>query len=212
MYKKFFILLFAFILIFMCSCKKKLSNEEITKLYVSAMDYYSDEKYEEALSYIQMIQDNSKGFYQAELLKGKIFFFQDKFEDSEKVFNTLVKEHPEYIEALIWKIRCQILTDKYDEAQSELDLALTFNQTDWRLYYLYALLESYRANYDKEIVMLERAELSLTDSAKVYMEQADIWRLLGLNEKARNALIKAKTVTGTDSSLYELQEAMEYAY
>lgn len=190
------------------SCGGKISSEDSNKLYLAAVDAYSTEKYTESLAYIDMLKKHNRSYYQADLLKGKILFFQNDYEGAVKIFKTLVKKYSQFSEARVWYIRTLILQQNFDEAQKLLDKELSFNQTDWRVYYLYSVLEDARGNIDKKIVMLNRAELALTDSAKVYMELSDIWSILDLQDRSVDYLIKSKMVAGTNASLSSLQDAI----
>lgn len=203
--------LFALIVVILLQtgCSGKIKAEDSTKLYLAAMDAYSHEQYTESLAYIDMIKKHYNGFYQADFLKGKILFFQNDYEGATKIFKSLCKKHPQYEEARIWYIRTLILSKNYDTARKLLEKELTFNQTDWRVYYLYSVLEEAQENIDKKIIMLNRAEMALTDSAKVYMELADLWSVLDMNDRSADYLLKAKIVTGTNASMSSLQEAIK---
>lgn len=197
------------ILIFVSSCKEKLSSEETLKLYLSAVDCYTNQEYDQALVYLNLIKQNDSDFYQADFLIGKVLFFKNDLINAEQLFLKLQKKYPEYIEARIWYIRTLIISRQFDKAESELEKQLSFNQTDWRLFYLYSLLEDIRGNMDKKIVMLKRAELAMSDSAKVYMELATVWNLLDVMDKSEDYLLKAKIISETNESLSALQKAIK---
>lgn len=197
------------ILIFVSSCKEKLSSEETLKLYLSAVDCYTNQEFDQALVYLNLIKQNDSDFYQADFLIGKVLFFKNDLINAEQLFLKLQKKYPEYIEARIWYIRTLIISRQFDKAESELEKQLSFNQTDWRLFYLYSLLEDIRGNMDKKIVMLKRAELAMSDSAKVYMELATVWNLLDVMDKSEDYLLKAKIISETNESLSALQKAIK---
>lgn len=206
--KVFEFLFFMAILIFVSSCKEKLSSEETLKLYLSAVECYTNQEYDQALVYLNLIKQNDSDFYQADFLIGKVLFFKNDLINAEQLFLKLQKKYPEYIEARIWYIRTLIISRQFDKAESELEKQLSFNQTDWRLFYLYSLLEDIRGNMDKKIVMLKRAELAMSDSAKVYMELATVWNLLDVMDKSEDYLLKAKIISETNESLSALQKAI----
>ena len=81
---------------------------------------------------------------------------------------------------------------------------MSFNQTDWRIFYLYSLLEERQGNIDKKIVMLNRAEMVLADSVKVYLELSDIWNMLDLQSRASLYNEKANILSETNASLHML--------
>jgi tetratricopeptide (TPR) repeat protein len=142
------------------------------------------------------------------LLEAKILFFDGKEAEAEKRFAGLVSKYPSYTEARIWHIRCLILSGRYDAALLELENELAFNSTDWRVYYLYALLGAKTNNYEQRLAMNRKAETVLSDSAKVYMDLALTWHALGMEGKAREYLGKAGTVSGSSVSMSRIENAI----
>ena len=200
--KKVFVLLLTLLLCSLfSSCNGKITKEESTKLYLSALDSYSQQKYDEASAYLIMLKKHDSKFYQADLLMGKIQFFQNDFLNALITFKKLTKKYPQFLEARIWYIRTLIISEQFDLAKELLETELSFNQTDWRIFYLYSLLEEKQGNIDKKIVMLNRAELALSDSAKIYLELGEIWNLLDIQERSKEYNEKAKMIASSNESL-----------
>lgn len=194
---------------FITSCNKKISKEEVTKLYLSALDSYSHQKYDEASAYLVMLKKYDSKFYQADLLYGKILFFQNNLLNASITFRKLIKKYPQFEEARIWYVRTLIIMGQVDLAKEMLETELSFNQTDWRIFYLYSLLEEKQGNIDKKIVMLNRAEMALSDSAKVYLELGEIWNLLDVQERSKEYNEKAKTIASSNESLNLLKNIIK---
>lgn len=207
--KIFPIFIIIWITVFVSSCKAFNKAEDSTKLYLAAVDEYSKENYTKSLAYIDLLKKHDSGFYQADFVKGKILFFQNDYDNALKIFKKLSKKYPQFVDARIWYARTLILTKHYDEAETFLEKELSYNQSDWRIYYLYSVLEEARGHFDKKIIMLNRAELSLTDSSKVYMELSQIWDILDMNDRSSDYFFKAKIVSGTNASVNSLQEAIK---
>ena len=188
------ILLISLFVFLVISCSPKYTEEDLIKLYLTALNFYSNEELEESKEYINMILQQDKNFYQAEFLLGKINFFQDNLINSKNIFYKLQRKYPEYIESKIWYIMTLILLKEYNQAQIVLDKSLSFNQTDWRIYYLYSLLETYRENYDKKIAYLKQAEECLRDSTKVYNELSQIYNFFELDNISSDYKLKEKTI------------------
>ncbi|MDR2747210.1 MAG: tetratricopeptide repeat protein [Treponema sp.] len=188
-------------------------KDRAERAYVAAAEAYSRERFAEALEYAGECLKIDPGFYQARLLEGKILFFQNRLEEAEKSFAGLCAKHPEYTEARIWNLRCLVLSlDKPGgrdpkEVQGALDRELSFNPSDWRILYLYALLAGNTGDWEKRLSMGRRAESALSDSAKLYLDMALSWRSLGLENRAAAALEKARIVAGENGSLSRLAEA-----
>ena len=199
--KKVYILVIILLCSLITSCKDKISKAEATKLYLTALDNYSQQKYDEAYAYLVMLKKYDSKFYQADLLSGKIQFFQNDFLNALLTFKKLTKKYPQFIEARIWYIRTLIIAEQFDLAKEILEAELSFNQTDWRIFYLYSLLEEKQGNIDKKIIMLNRAEMALSDSAKVYIELREIWNLFDIKERSNEYSEKAKIIASSNESL-----------
>jgi tetratricopeptide (TPR) repeat protein len=179
---------------------------EAERAYIAATDAYGAEKYEEALTLVKQALSRDRKFYQAEFLKGKILFFAGGEGEADTIFAPLVSRYPEYTEARIWHIRCLILGGDFEKGRSLIERELSFNSSDWRIYYLYSLLAQKTGDYEKRLSMNRHAETALTDSAKVYMDMALAWQALGLEERAGDYLEKARHVSGANISLQKFME------
>lgn len=209
MKKILFLVVIILICFFISSCNGRISKEDATKLYLSALDSYSKQKYDEASAYLIMLKKHDPKFYQADLLTGKIQFFQNDFLNALTTFKKLSRKYPQYVEARIWYIRTLIIAGQFDLAKSLLETELSFNQTDWRIFYLYSLLEEKQGNLDKKIVMLNRAEMALSDSAKVYLELSEIWKFLDIQERSNEYDEKANIIASTNESLSLLKKIIK---
>jgi tetratricopeptide (TPR) repeat protein len=178
------------------------------RAYLAAAEAYGEGRFGEALKYAGESLKIDPGFYQARLLEGKILFFQNRLDKAAELFAGLCARHPEYTEARIWNLRCMVLSGKNSrEVQGALDRELSFNPSDWRVLYLYALLAGNNGDWEKRLSMGRRAENALSDSAKVYLDMALGWHSLGLKDRAALALEKARIVSGGNRSLARLGDA-----
>jgi tetratricopeptide (TPR) repeat protein len=182
---------------------------EAEKNYIAAVDAYTEQRYEDAMNFTRKALETDKNFYQAALLEAKILFFDGRPLEAEKVFSKLVSKYPAYTEARIWHIRCLILQDNRQDAVPLLEKELSFNPGDWRVYYLYALAAQRSNNYEQRLAMNRQAELVLTDSAKVYMDLALTWYTLGIPDRADDYLVKARTISGMNLSMAQLENALD---
>jgi tetratricopeptide (TPR) repeat protein len=194
-----------------CACNNGVADVRAEKTYLAAVEAYTEQKYDAALEFIREARRVDKNFYQADFLEAKIIFFQGNENEAERLFLRLVKKYPSYTEARIWYIRCLIISGQNGKALSKLEEELSFNNTDWRVYYLYALLGQKTNNYEQRLSMNRKAETALTESAKVYMDLALIWQALGMNSRAGDYLRKAETVSGSNISMGRLEGALEQA-
>ncbi|MDR1893341.1 MAG: tetratricopeptide repeat protein [Spirochaetales bacterium] len=187
-----------------CSPKVK---PEAGGLYLAAVEAYVGKNYSEALLLAGQALNRNPGFIQAAFLRGKALFFSDRLGEAQKEFERLASRRPQYTEARIWNIRCLILLGSYDEARRLLEAEIAFNSEDWQTYYLYALLSEKTDDYEQRLYMNRRAEAALTAAAKVFLDQALIFSVLGLPGRTAEYLEKAKTLAGDNASLAEMEEA-----
>lgn len=174
--------------IFFVSCKNNATAE---KFYLSAVDSYAEHDFENALVFLKQAKKQDSSLYQAQYLEGKILFFQNKYEDAAKIFEKLVKKYPQYTDSRLFLIRCNIFLGNLSEAEKKLNQELSFNSTDWRIFYLYSMLYGKQNQLDKQLMMLNRTELAIKDTKKVYDNLAFLWDELGVRDKAVNYKVKS---------------------
>jgi tetratricopeptide (TPR) repeat protein len=207
----FFASVIAFFVLGVCECKNEGGKDTAEKTYLAAVEAYAEEHYERAMELIRKVRRLDKRFYQAVFLEAKILFFQGKEAEAESLFHELIKKYPSYTEARIWYIRCLIISGQNEKAVYRLEEEISFNSTDWRVYYLYALLGQKSDNHEQRLSMNRKAEMALTESAKVYMDMALVWEALGMESRAREYLKKAEIVSGSNASIKRLEAALERA-
>lgn len=181
--------------IFFVSCKNNTTAE---KFYLSAVDSYAEHDFENALVFLKQAKKQDSSLYQAQYLEGKILFFQNKYEDAAKIFEKLVKKYPQYTDSRLFLIRCNIFLGNLSEAEKKLNQELSFNSTDWRIFYLYSMLYGKQNQLDKQLMMLNRTELAIKDTKKVYDNLAFLWDELGVRDKAVNYKVKSNILIKED--------------
>lgn len=181
--------------IFFVSCKNNATAE---KFYLSAVDSYAEHDFENALVFLKQAKKQDSSLYQAQYLEGKILFFQNKYEDAAKIFEKLVKKYPQYTDSRLFLIRCNIFLGNLSEAEKKLNQELSFNSTDWRIFYLYSVLYGKQNQLDKQLMMLNRTELAIKDTKKVYDNLAFLWDELGVRDKAVNYKVKSNILIKED--------------
>lgn len=201
MIKKFFILLLDCFLLFSCSNKNNAES-----FYVKAVESYSKKDFTAALNFADLTIKSDSSFYQAKLLKAKIFYFENSLEESSLILKKLIKKYPEYTDARIWFIRVLIAQEKYDEAEKYLIKELSFNSGDCRVFYQYGNLCGKLNRLDERLSMYRKAEKLLCENSKIYLELADIWLALGLKERALDELDKAELLSDEPQQIKELKD------
>ena len=212
-----------FLAVFPAACGSGASSggrDRAEGAYIAATEAYSQEHYAEALEYLRESLRLDPDFYQARLLEGKVLFFQNRMSEAAKLFAKLAAAYPEYTEARLWNLRCLVIAAsppsagssagsagaRVEAAREALDRELSFNPTDWRVLSLYVLLAGNTGDWERRLSMGRRAEAALSDSAKVYLDMALSWYSLGLEDRAKLFLEKARVVSGNNVSLTRLAE------
>ncbi len=201
MIKKFFILFLGCFLFFSCS---KKNDAEVS--YVKAVEAYSKKDFTAALNFADLTLKSDSSFYQAKLLKAKIFYFENSLEESFLILEKLIKKYPEYTDARIWFIRILIAQAKYNEAEKYLIKELSFNSGDCRVFYQYGNLCAKQNRLDECLSMYRKAEKLLRENSKVYLELADVWLALGLKDRALDELDKAELLSDETETIKELKD------
>ena len=185
-------IIFFILLINIIGSCKKIEENELEFIYLNALDFYVQGDFHKSKMESSLIYEKNKNFIQAALLLAKSHFFLEEYDEAERILSNLYKKNFEYTESKIWYIRTLIFSKKYDVAKQVLDKELTLNQSDWRIYYLYSLVAEYEKDYEVQLSMLNRADMSLSDGVKVYNKIALIWNDIGLTERALEFSEKAK--------------------
>lgn len=186
--KKIYLPLLIISFVFLASCK---NTDNAEKLYLAAVNAYAKKDFSSSILYCDKALSQDKSFYQASFLKARTLYMQKDYELSYSITKKLAKKYPQYTDARLWNIRNLIYLEKNEEAEKLLTSELTFNNSDWRVYYLYSVLYSKQNKIDLQLAMLNRSELALTDSSKVYHELFRIWDVLEMKDKAASYKMKS---------------------
>jgi Putative lipoprotein len=176
-------------------------SKSASRLYMQAIDEYAKNNTGKAIELADESLKNDRNFYPSSLLKGKALYLEGDVKKAEEIFLKLAKKYPAYTEARLWLLRCYINENKLDEASKLLDTELSFNQTDWRFYYQYAIVAERRGNYEERISMLQRAEQHANESGKVFLDLARVWYALDLRDRAMLCLDKADMLLAENETL-----------
>lgn len=195
MNKKCVVLILCFSFLFF-GCKK--DNAMANKLYLQSLDAYSKQDFSLSIEFAKKAYELNHNLIQGKLLMAKSYFFLGDYTKTQELLQSLIKKHPEYTDARIWNIRVLIFLENFQQAKTCLEKELLINQTDWRVYHLYALLAKSEGDFETQISMLEKAEMALMDGAKVFGEISDIWQGLGLEDRAKKNTLKQNILLGSE--------------
>lgn len=192
MSKKIYPCIVFFSLIFLgyTGCSSKETGE---KIYIAALQQYNQQNFSKTVELCNLILSQNKKMHQAEFLKGKALYFLGDGAGATKCFEKLKQKIPEHVESRIWYIRSLLAEKNYEKAASVLRQEIVLNETDWRLYYLDALLAEKTENYEKQLSALKYAEKAFADGSKIFLDLSKLWFYLGIDSKASEYLQKAQS-------------------
>ena len=184
--------------LFFIACSK---SGEAEYLYIKASEAYVKQEFDSARMFLNSALKEDSNFYQASFLLAKVNYFEENYVEAEKLLKKLTKKYPQYNEARLWYIRVLLAEEKFELCENALKEELSFNQTDWHVYYLYSLLADKTEQMDKRLSMCKKALDVLTESEKVYMEMADLWLILGVRNNAIEVLEKAEVISSSPEKI-----------
>ena len=183
------------------SSARQEKEEKAQKIYCLALESYAKQDFIRTIELADKAISCDKNLYHAQLLKIKSLYFANQNEKAEKTAAKLVKNKREFTEARIWQIRILLQNNELKKAHECLEHELSLNTTDWRVFYLYALLAEKQGNFDVRLSMEKQAETVIQESGKVFIDLASIWLSLGLRERALDYLEKAKSISANKESM-----------
>lgn len=192
----FVILVFSF-----TSCIQDKEPLNLRATHVRVQERFASGDITSALHIIHSASREIQKHPETRCLEGKLFFLDNKEEQAHSLFTNLTDQYPEFTEARLWLIRCELSLGKYEQAKASLNRELRQNASDWRFLYQYALLGRLLGDTELEIGMLAAASRVLEDAGRVYVDQAVVWDGLALTSRAKRALEKASIITGENHPL-----------
>ena len=169
--------------------------------YVKSRDLYLRGSLDEAAALVSRIESRIKGFHQARLLEGKIFFFQGNMEASERVFQDLSKRFKGYPEAQLWLLRALLAQGKTEKAELLLSEVLEKNPGDPRFLHQAGLLRLAADDISGALAYFRRSQEYATEFSQSYIETARILYRFGLLDSALVDLATASSLLPPDSNM-----------
>ncbi len=183
-----------------------LSNPKISRdhleAYLEAKKAYTIGDLDETITITTKLSKKSPLLYQGQLLLGKSLFFTDRYEEADLVLSRLVKKHPAYLEAGLWKARTEIQLNQIDNAYNRIEYLLSYNSDDPRLLGLMANIEEQKGELGRAIDFFKRASLYEEELAKNRLSLGKIYSRMGVYDKALDELTEAKELLDETSPLY----------
>ncbi len=169
--------------------------------YVKSRDLYLRGSLDEAAALVSRIESRIKGFHQARLLEGKIFFFQGDMQASERVFQDLSKRFKDYTEARLWLLRALQAQGKAEKAELLLSEVLEKNPGDPRFLHQAGLLRLASDDISGALAFFRRSQEYASEFSQSYIETARILYRFGLLDSALVDLATARSLLPPDSNM-----------
>ncbi len=179
----------------------KITNEHLA-IYLEAKQAYTTGDLNRAISLTTKLSKDSPLLYQGKLLLSKSYFLTDQYKKADIALEKLLKKHPAYLEAGLWKARTELQLGQIDNASNRIEYLLSYNSDDPRLLGLMAGIEEQKGDMGRAIDFYKRASLYEEELAKNRLSLGKLYSRMGVYDKSYYELNQAKELLESDSPLY----------
>ncbi len=177
--------------------------------YARAKIVYSRGQMTQAVDSLGKLVSRAGGFAPARLLYGRALYFQRDYNRAHEVLGSLVKDHPESVEAALWLIRTELEQSQTAEAEGRLARLLEVNPDDSRLAYQMALIRENRNDLVGAKDFLTSAATTDEDLALIHYEAARVGYQLHDMPQAKAELVLALAILPERSLLRKPLERLQ---
>ncbi len=178
-------------------------KEEHLAAYLVAKKAYSTGDLNRAIILATELSRQSPLLYQGQLLLGKSLYLTDQYIEADIVLSRLIKKHPAYLEAGLWKARTEIQLNQIDAANSRIEFLLSYNSDDPRLLCLMGGIKEQKGELGQAIDFYKRASLYEEELAKNRLSLGKLYSRMGVYDKSYIEMNQAKELLESDSPLYK---------
>jgi tetratricopeptide (TPR) repeat protein len=187
-----------------CSCAKQSAQpftEQTLQDYSTARKYYSDQKFDEALTLLLENHRSAPGFCANSFLIGKIYFFNGDLAEAERYWQHTLSTNPYHLDTRKWLARLYLQQERIDEAQDVLVDGLAISSEDPELLLLMAKVKRRHQDLAGAIELYLKSQAFSERLSEAAIDLAEIYYSFGLTERAEEELKKALVLLGEDSSI-----------
>lgn len=180
----------------MINCGEKNSQkipENLQKELFEANQDFIERKFDSVLERTEKVIKANASYLPAAFLKGKTLFFTKKYQESRKVFTSMLRQEPGHQGALLWLARIAMLDQKaQEEAEQYLLHGLNNHPEDFTLHVELARLYTRKGNLRQAMVEYQKIVATELELASAYRNYESLLIQHKLVERA--ARIKTKRI------------------
>lgn len=181
--------------LFSAGCGGSPDEEIIQKDYVQALHYYQSQDFDQSQALLTAILEKDPAFLNALLLKGKVYFYQKKYDLASNMFLKVLSESPHHVSAKLWQAKALYAkSGNTKEVSALLDEILAIDSDNIEAWYLKGLIYE-RAGDMENAVAAYRAALNQSGKlGLVHLRMADLYKEADLENQAAKHLSIAKVL------------------
>jgi tetratricopeptide (TPR) repeat protein len=177
------------------------ATEHSLQRYHKARKYYSEQRFDEALTLLLENHRSAPEFCANSFLIGKIYYFDSDFEQAERYWRHTLTVNPHHIDTRKWLARLYLQQERIDEAEGVLSDGLAISSEDPELLILMAKVKRRHQDLAGAIELYLKSQAFSERLCEASIDLAEIYYSFGLTDRAEEELQKALVLLGESSSI-----------
>lgn len=160
-----------------------------------AKDLFLQGNSQGALEKLETLEKQNPSYLLPFNLDGRISLFTGQYERAEERLNHVLKRSPLDFDALRWMANLYLLTERYEEAEKLVSIALENYVEEPRLLLLLAASFKEQGKVKEAVVAYHRAYLFEVELAYAHYEMAQLYSQFGLEKECKEQLERASALS-----------------
>ena len=186
---------------------RRPARQESVARYVEARRLYSEERLEEALRVLLENHRLDPDFSENSHLIGKIYFFREDYAQAREAWESTLERNPHHLDTRKWLARLDLMEGRPEAAEALMAPALSDSAEDPELLILLGRSRRAQADLAGAIECYCKAQVLSERLVEATLELAELYREMGLSERAAGELRRAAALLPESSGLSEAVEA-----
>ena len=173
------------------SCHRTLDYQAFS----IAKDLYLQGDSQGALEKLETLEKQNQSFLLPFTLDGRISLFMGQYERAEEKLTHVLKRSPLDFDSLRWMAHLYIITERWEDAEKLLSIALESYPEEPRLLLLLAASYKAQGKIKEAVVTYHRAYLFEVELAYAHYELAQLYSKFGLEQKYKEQMERASLLS-----------------
>lgn len=189
-----------------CFCAKQSAQtlpvtEQSLQRYRTARKYYTEQRFEQALTLLLENHRTAPDFCANSFLIGKICYFNGDLAEAERYWRHTLEVNRHHLDTRKWLARLYLQEERIEEAQSVIAEGLAVSSEDAELLILMAKVKRLQQDLAGAIQLYLKAQAFTERLSEASIDLAEIYCSFGLTERAEEELKRALVLLGENSSI-----------